>query len=92
MKWCSIVYISINCFRSFVIINGCREKTSSKVIFIGCGEGIKSSVCEAWKSWRRALWELPKGQAILKGKYSVNHNSKIGDIPIICAVDSKSSN
>ena len=56
-------------------------------------KGIAQLVdCEAWKSWRRALWELPKGQAILKGKYSVNHNSKIWDIPIICAVDSKSSN
>lgn len=56
-------------------------------------KGIAQLVdCEVWKSWRRALWELPKGQAILKGKYSVNHNSKIWDIPIICAVDSKSSN
>ena len=45
-------------------------------------KGIAQLVdCEAWK-----------GQAILKGKYSVNHNSKIWDIPIICAVDSKSSN
>ncbi|SCI14207.1 Site-specific recombinase XerD [uncultured Blautia sp.] len=48
--------------------------------------------CEAWESCRSALSDLQKGQAILKGKYSVNHNSKIWDIPIICAVDSKSSN
>ena len=46
----------------------------------------------AWESCRSALSDLQNGQAILKGKYSVNHNSKIWDIPIICAVDSKSSN
>ena len=45
--------------------------------------------CEAWESCRSALSDLQKGQAILKGKYSVNHNSKIWDIPIICVVDSK---
>ena len=56
-------------------------------------KGIAQLVdCESWKIWRRALWELPKGHAILKGKYSVNHNSKIWDTPIICVVDSKSSN
>ena len=56
-------------------------------------KGIAQLVdCEAWKIWRRALWELPKGQAILKGKYSVNHNSKVLNTPIICLVDSKSTN
>lgn len=56
-------------------------------------KGIAQLVdCEAWESCRSALSDLQNGQAILKGKYSVNHNSKIWDIPIICAVDSKSSN
>lgn len=56
-------------------------------------KGIAQLVdCEAWESCRSALSDLQKGQAILKGKYSVNHNSKIWDIPIICVVDSKSSN
>ena len=53
-------------------------------------KGIAQLVdCEAWESCRSALSDLQKGQAILKGKYSVNHNSKIWDIPIICVVDSK---
>lgn len=53
-------------------------------------KGIAQLVdCEAWESCRSALSDLQNGQAILKGKYSVNHNSKIWDIPIICVVDSK---
>lgn len=53
-------------------------------------KGIAQMVdCESWKVLRKALSELQKGQAILKGKYSVNSNSKTLDAPIICVVDSK---
>ena len=45
--------------------------------------------CDSWKRWMTELSRLPKGQAILKGSYSINGKRKVLDMPIICVVDSK---